>query len=108
MAIAIPSGFLNRSELAHQRGVRPHPLANGARKAACYNNYNIWKYTTKMSMEPSGPNLERTERLQFMLSADELTAIDEFRLRARMPSRTAAIRELLKRALASAKTERTR
>jgi hypothetical protein len=38
-------------------------------------------------MEREWDNLERTERLQFMLSADELAAIDEFRFRARMPSR---------------------
>jgi hypothetical protein len=45
----------------------------------------------------------RTERLQVSLSFDEITAIDEFRFRARMPSRTAAVRELLKRGLDSEK-----
>jgi metal-responsive CopG/Arc/MetJ family transcriptional regulator len=49
---------------------------------------------------------ERTERLQVMLSADELAAIDEFRFRARMPNRAAAVRELLRRGIASAKKER--
>jgi len=44
----------------------------------------------------------RTERLQVTLPTDELAAIDEFRFQARMPSRAAAIRELLKRGLASA------
>jgi hypothetical protein len=44
---------------------------------------------------------ERTERLQFMLLTDELAAVDEFRYRARMPSRAAAFRELLRRGLAS-------
>lgn len=42
---------------------------------------------------------ERGERLQIMLSADELTAIDDFRFASRMPTRAAAIRELLKKGL---------
>lgn len=43
----------------------------------------------------------RGERLQIMLSAEELTILDDFRFKKRMPSRAAAIRELLKRGLAS-------
>jgi hypothetical protein len=43
----------------------------------------------------------RGERLQIMLSAEELTILDDFRFRKRMPSRAAAIRELLKRGLAA-------
>jgi len=43
--------------------------------------------------------LLRPERLQIMLSAEELRAIDDFRFDRRMPSRAAAIRELLKRGL---------
>jgi predicted transcriptional regulator len=42
---------------------------------------------------------DRTERLQVMLSADEIAAIDNFRFQARMPSRAAAVRELLRRGL---------
>jgi hypothetical protein len=45
---------------------------------------------------------QRTERLQVILPADEITAIDEFRFQARMPSRSAAVRELLRRGLAAA------
>ncbi len=47
--------------------------------------------------------VERTrgERLQIMLSADELILIDNFRFAKRMPSRAAAIRELFKRGLAA-------
>ena len=45
--------------------------------------------------------LERGERLQIMLSDDELRALDDWRFGARMPSRAAAIRELLKRGLAA-------
>jgi hypothetical protein len=43
----------------------------------------------------------RGERLQIMLSADELTMLDDFRFKKRMPSRAAAIRELLKRGLSA-------
>ena len=43
----------------------------------------------------------RGERLQIMLTGDELTALDDFRFKKRMPSRAAAIRELLKRGLAA-------
>jgi hypothetical protein len=44
---------------------------------------------------------ERTERLQVILPTDEAAAIDEFRYRARMPRLAAAVRELLRRGLAS-------
>jgi len=43
----------------------------------------------------------RIERLQVMLDADELSALDDFRFKRRMPSRAAAVRELLKRGLAA-------
>ena len=43
----------------------------------------------------------RGERLQIMLSPDELHVLDDFRFRERMPSRAAAVRELLKRGLAA-------
>jgi hypothetical protein len=44
----------------------------------------------------------RTERVQVILAADELAAIEEFRFQARMPSRSAAVRELLRRGMARA------
>jgi hypothetical protein len=44
---------------------------------------------------------QRGERLQIMLSGSELVIIDDFRYRNRMPSRAAAVRELLKRGLAA-------
>jgi hypothetical protein len=43
----------------------------------------------------------REERLQIMLSPEELTLLDDFRFKQRMPSRAAAVRELLKRGLAA-------
>ena len=42
---------------------------------------------------------ERYERMQFMLSAQELGALDNFRFKHRLPSRAAAIREALRRGL---------
>jgi hypothetical protein len=43
----------------------------------------------------------RDERLQIMLSQEELRALDDFRFKYRMPTRAAAVRELLKLGLAS-------
>ena len=45
--------------------------------------------------------LNRAERLQIMLMPEELKVIDNWRFAHRMPSRAAAIRELLKRGLAA-------
>jgi hypothetical protein len=38
----------------------------------------------------------RGERLQVMLSPEELATVDDFRFKHRMPTRAAAVRELLK------------
>ena len=46
-------------------------------------------------------DLTRGERLQIMLTREELEALDNWRFSKRMPSRAAAIRELLKRGLAA-------
>ena len=46
-------------------------------------------------------DLTRGERLQIMLTKEELEALDNWRFAKRMPSRAAAIRELLKRGLVS-------
>jgi len=43
----------------------------------------------------------RGERLQIMLSGEELTLVDDFRFKKRMPSRAAAVRELFRRGLAA-------
>ena len=45
--------------------------------------------------------LARGERLQIMLTDEELVALDDWRFDARMPSRASAVRELLKRGLAA-------
>ena len=41
----------------------------------------------------------RGERLQIMLSPEELSVIDDFRFKHRMPTRAAAVRELLRMGL---------
>jgi hypothetical protein len=46
-------------------------------------------------------DLSRPERLQIMLTPEELAALDDWRFQRRMPSRAAAVRELLKRGLAA-------
>ena len=46
-------------------------------------------------------DLTRGERLQIMLTKEELEALDNWRFGKRMPSRAAAVRELLKRGLAA-------
>lgn len=45
--------------------------------------------------------LGRADRLQIMLTETELKALDDWRFAKRMPSRAAAVRELLKRGLAA-------
>lgn len=45
--------------------------------------------------------LERSERLQIMLNSGELKALEDWRFDKRMPSRAAAVRELLRRGLAA-------
>jgi hypothetical protein len=47
------------------------------------------------------PELERPERLQIMLNQNELRALEDWRFEKRMPSRAAAVRELLRRGLAA-------
>jgi len=48
-----------------------------------------------------GQGLVREERLQIMLSPEELKVVDNFRFAHRMPSRAAAVRELLRRGIAA-------
>lgn len=44
-------------------------------------------------------DLERGQRLQIMLNAEELAAVENWRFERRMPSRASAVRELLRRGL---------
>jgi hypothetical protein len=52
-------------------------------------------------MNTGGSGPLREERLQIMVSREELTAIDNYRFEHRMPSRASAFRELLRRGLAA-------
>lgn len=49
----------------------------------------------------SDNNAKRTDRLQIMLTEEETVALDDWRFKHRMPSRSAAVRELLRRGLAA-------
>jgi metal-responsive CopG/Arc/MetJ family transcriptional regulator len=49
---------------------------------------------------------ERIERLHVAIPLDELKAIDDFRFQHRMPSRTAAVRELIRRGLAASESQK--
>ena len=46
-------------------------------------------------------NAGKLAELQIMLAPEELAALDDFRFKQRMPSRAAAVRELLKLGLAA-------
>ena len=52
-----------------------------------------------------GAGLVREERLQIMLSPEELKVVDNFRFEHRMPSRAAAVRELLRHGIAAVGAE---
>jgi len=54
-----------------------------------------------MQKESAATALEREERLQIMLAPEELSALDDFRFKHRMPSRAAAVRELFRMGLAA-------
>jgi len=61
----------------------------------------IMRSGTLEQMESIMGDLSRGERLQIMLTDEELQALDDWRFKTRMPSRAAAVRELLKRGLAA-------
>jgi len=67
-------------------------------------NFRLNTVRNIATMNPkSSPKIKKGEkrltRLQVMLSAGELTALDNFRFEKRMPSRASAIREILRRGL---------
>jgi hypothetical protein len=61
----------------------------------------MWSESEKIGVIVMNDDV-RGERLQIMLSIEELGIIDDFRFKQRMPSRAAAVRELMKRGLAAA------
>ncbi len=58
----------------------------------------------KNGMNGRAESALREERLQIMLDADELRAVDTFRFEHRMPSRAAAVRELFRLGLSVAES----
>src|SRR5262252_2041237 len=58
----------------------------------------VWE-ALPMKNGKGAAGLMREERLQIMLSPEELRAVDTFRFVHRMPSRAAAVRELLRHGL---------
>ena len=52
-------------------------------------------------MATENESRSRGERLQIMLSPEELKVVDDFRFTQRMPSRAAAVRELFRIGLAN-------
>ena len=60
-----------------------------------------WRISRWGSRMTSDKQCHRSERLQVILPPAEIAAIEDFRYRARIPSRAAAVRELLRRGLAS-------
>jgi hypothetical protein len=66
-----------------------------------YVTHNAVRCRTKMARVYGKRPIPRGERLQIMLKGEELTALDDFRFKRRMPTRAAAVRELLKRGLAA-------
>jgi hypothetical protein len=62
-----------------------------------WNQRKLGKLSSLLTFSQGGHMSEmRGERLQVMLSPEELTAVDDFRFKHRMPTRAAAVRELLK------------
>src|ERR1700740_1142969 len=55
----------------------------------------------KLGERSSAMDKGRVDRLQIMLTPEELATLDDWRFSRRMPSRAAAARELLKRGLAA-------
>lgn len=53
------------------------------------------------NISEDGSTSKRVERLQIMITDVELNALEDWRFKARMPSRSAAVRELLRRGLAA-------
>jgi hypothetical protein len=76
--------------------IYPHCLASGV--GVNYNDRLASRFWGGFVMKNSsgGTGLAREERLQIMLSPAELNAVDNYRFQHRMPSRAAAVRELLR------------
>jgi hypothetical protein len=78
------------------------PYAHETQKA----NSALWAHFRHLEEPMSG--LSRETRLQIMLDDAELAAIDDYRFKNRMPSRAAAVRELLRLGMQAAGGESIR
>ena len=59
------------------------------------------RFMSKCLVEDSMSIADRDLRMQIMLRPEELGALDDWRFLKRMPSRAAAVRELLRRGLSA-------
>jgi len=94
--------------LSYAKDRLPDTVANIARSSLNRSLTNRARVTNTPTLEVLEETMvqitqkrQREERLQIMLSADELVLVDDFRFKKRMPSRASAVRELLKRGLAA-------
>ena len=103
-------GRLRRVGLNSKDQLTPRRTRRGVRSALRLDGIaQLWVNRGRAegweSMAPT--KRKRTERVQLMVSADELSAINEFRFHARMPNLAAAVRELIKRGMGSVKKDRS-
>jgi hypothetical protein len=70
-------------------------------QAQSYCNFELFVDVSNQMGIIGMSELMREQRLQIMLTDDELRAIDDWRFTKRMPTRAAAVRELLKRGLSA-------
>jgi hypothetical protein len=75
-------------------------LQKMSNRLSCNRISTCGLFVMKKGNGPGG--LARGERLQIMLSAEELRVVDSFRFQHRMPSRAAAVRELFRLGIAAA------
>jgi len=74
-----------------------------SKRCLLYKVYLLLNMSRKLNFGVQGmAPTNREERLQVMLGPEELRAIDDFRYAFRLPTRAAAVRELLHRGLQAA------
>jgi hypothetical protein len=91
----------------HQKQTHRHRLCSiifilqkMSNRLSCSRISTCLVFLMKKGNGPGG--LVREERLQIMLSPEELAVVDTFRFQHRMPSRAAAVRELFRLGIAAA------
>ena len=94
----LPYIMANIARLPLNKGIARSQLNKNLTNASSITN-NAKSCSEETMARPT--ERQREERLQIMLNSEELVALDDFRFKRRMPSRAAAVRELLKRGLAA-------